>query len=186
MIALLDACTLYPPALRDLFMWLATARVYQPRWTDAIHTEWIRSVLAKRSDVTLAQLERTRHLMDQVDPESLVTGYEHRIPDLRLPDADDRHVLAAAIEAQAAVVVTFNLSDFPSSALAPHGIAAIHPDAFLCQLMDMEEEMVLIGIRRHRASLRKPPKTVEEYLSTLHTNGLTRFVALLEGQKEAL
>ena len=167
-------------------MWLATARAYQPRWTDAIHTEWIRSVLAKRDDVTREQLERTRHLMNQVDPESLVSGYESHIPHLTLPDTDDRHVLAAAITAQAPIIVTFNLSDFPASALAPHGIVALHPDTFLCQLMDAEEEMVLIGVGRHRASLRRPSKTVEEYLSTLQTNGLPRFVTLLEAQKEAI
>ena len=186
MIAILDACTLYPPSVRDLFMWLATARAYKPRWTETIHTEWIRSVLANRPDVTLEQLERTRLLMDQVDPESLVSGYERYIPDLTLPDADDRHVLAAAITVQAMMIVTFNLSDFPASALAPYGVMAFHPDLFLCQLMDTEEERVLTGVGRHRDSLRRPPKTVEEYLFTLQTNGLPRFVALLEAWKEVI
>ncbi|GEM_PF-5262619 len=68
MIALLDACTLYPLALRDLLMWLATARAYQPCWTDAIHTEWIRSVLANRRDVTPDQLERSLLLMKPFRP----------------------------------------------------------------------------------------------------------------------
>jgi len=186
MIALLDACTLYPPALRDLLMWLATARAYQPRWTEAIHAEWIRSVLANRNDVSPEQLERTRQLMDKVDPECLVTGYERHISSLTLPDADDRHVLAAAIEAQAPVIVTFNLSDFPSSVLASYGIIALHPDAFLCQRMDGEAESVVVGVRRHRASLRRPPKTREDYLATLQTNGLTQFVALLTAQEEEI
>lgn len=180
MIALLDACTLYPPALRDLLMWLATARAYQPRWSEEIHAEWMRNVLANRSDVSSEQLERTRQLMDGIDPECLVTEYERHIPMLSLPDADDRHVLAAAIEAQAAVIVTYNLSDFPTTALASYGITALHPDAFLCQLMDEEEESVQRGVKRHRASLRRPPKTVEEYLSTLQTNGLTRFAERLK------
>ncbi|MCX6379525.1 MAG: hypothetical protein NT023_08625 [Armatimonadetes bacterium] len=72
MIALLDACVLYPPALRDLFMWLATSRAYQPRWTEEIHAEWIRNVLEDRHEVTREQLERTRRLMNQVDMESVV------------------------------------------------------------------------------------------------------------------
>ena len=33
---------------------------------------------------------------------SLVEGYQQLIPSLTLPDADDRHVLAAAIKANAA------------------------------------------------------------------------------------
>ena len=186
MIALLDACVLYPPALRDVLMWLATARAYRPRWSEMIHTEWMRSVLANRSDVTREQLERARRLMDQVDAESLVSGYEGRIDALILPDANDRHVLAAAIQAQASVIVTFNLSDFPKTILAPYGIEALSPDTFLCRLLDTDEEQVLVGVRRHRASLRRPAKTVEEYLSTLQSNGLSQFVAFLRQWEEDL
>jgi 23S rRNA C2498 (ribose-2'-O)-methylase RlmM len=48
-VAVLDACVLYPPALRDLFMWLAVDMVYQPRWTNQIHDEWIRNVKKESS-----------------------------------------------------------------------------------------------------------------------------------------
>ena len=101
MIALLDACVIYPPSLRDVLMWLAVVMAYEPRWTEEIHAEWKRNVLADCPDVTPARLERTRTLMDQVNPKCLVSGYEARIPDLTLPDENDRHVLAAAIEAGA-------------------------------------------------------------------------------------
>ena len=128
MIAVLDACVLYPPAVRDILMWLAVVGVYEPRWTDDIHEEWMRSVLSDRPDLTREQLERTRHLMDEVHPLCLVTGYESRIPGLVLPDENDRHVLAAAIRAGAEVIVTFNLSDFPPATLARLDIVAQHPD----------------------------------------------------------
>ena len=186
MIALLDACVLYPPSLRDLLMWLSTAHAYRPRWTAMIHEEWMRSFLADRKGVTREQLERTRLLMNGVDPESLVTGYEKRIPALTLPDAGDRHVLAAAIQANASVIVTFNLSDFPQTALFPYGMEALHPDVFLCQLLDEEEEPLLIGVRRHRASLHRPPKTVEDYLSTLQANRLAQFVTRLRAFKSEI
>jgi hypothetical protein len=45
-------------------------------------------------------------------------------PTLTLPDADDRHVLAAAIRAEADVIVTFNLGDFPAETLKRYGIEA--------------------------------------------------------------
>ena len=153
-------------------MWLATAHAYRPRWSEVIHTEWMRSVLANRGDVTREGLERTRLLMDRVDPECLVTEYEALIPTLSLPDADDRHVLAAAIRAKAPVIVTFNLSDFPETVLSPYGIVALHPDVFLCQLMDEEEERFLVGVQRHRASLHRPPQTETEYLLALKRNRL--------------
>src|SRR4051794_17016639 len=100
-------------------MSLAAEGTYEPRWTEEIHAEWMRNVLEDRPDVNPEQLERTRRLMDQVHAKCLVVGYEARIPDLRLPDQNDRHVLAAAIESGGTVIVTFNLSDFPRAVLRP-------------------------------------------------------------------
>jgi len=42
-----------------------------------------------------AKLKARQHVM-----EALVEGYEQRIETLALPDPDDRHVLAAAIESR--------------------------------------------------------------------------------------
>src|SRR5580700_413996 len=110
--AILDACVLYPAPLRDFFMRLAV-KLYQPKWTDTIHEEWIESILANRPDLTRAQLTRTRELMNQHGGACIVSGYESLISNLELPDPNDRHVLAAAIAAPARIIVTFNLSDFP-------------------------------------------------------------------------
>ena len=55
---------LYPAPIRDVLMHLALADIYHARWTNAIHDEWIRSVLKNRPDLTRAQLERTRDLMN--------------------------------------------------------------------------------------------------------------------------
>lgn len=178
--AVLDACVLYPPSLRDLLMWLAMVDVYEPRFTEEIHTKWIRNVLADNSDVTPAQLDRTRRLMNQSVPNCLVSGYETRIPGLKLPDADDRHVLAAAIEAQAQIIVTFNLTDFPNVALRAQGVRAVHPDVFLAGLFDEQRELFLRGLRDHRASLRNPPKTAVDYVRTLRATGLERLAALVD------
>jgi len=179
-IAVLDACVLYPPALRDLFMWLAVDMVYQPRWTNQIHDEWMRNVKANRPEIPPAQLERTRKLMDRINEECLVSGYEPLIPTLSLPDVDDRHVLAAAIEAKASVIVTFNLSDFPAVALKTFGIRASHPDNYLCDLFDAEPEMFLHSVQRHRTSLKNPPKAPADYADTLRTNGLKKLAVRIE------
>jgi predicted nucleic acid-binding protein len=60
-----------------------------------------------------------------------VSGFERLIPAVRLPDPDDLHVLAAAVNARADLVVTVNLKDFATAVLAPHGIVAMHPGAFV-------------------------------------------------------
>jgi hypothetical protein len=78
-------------------MHLALADLFRAKWTDEIHDERTRSVLENRPDPTREQLERTRELMNGHVRDCLVIGYEVLIPELTLPDPDDRHVLAAAI-----------------------------------------------------------------------------------------
>ena len=96
LIALLDANVLYPAELRSFLMYLAVPGVYRAKWSKDIHEEWMSNLLLNRPDLTRAQLERTRDLMDKNAPDALVTGYEDLIPSLSLPDEGDRHVLAAA------------------------------------------------------------------------------------------
>jgi hypothetical protein len=79
-IALLDANVLFPPCLRDLLMWLAVVLAYKPRWTEEIPAEWMRNVLQDRPEVTPAQLERTRRLMEQVDPRCLSRATKPAFP----------------------------------------------------------------------------------------------------------
>lgn len=184
MIAVLDACVIYPPALRDVLMWLAVVGAFEPRWSEEIHSEWMRNVLENRPDVSPQQLERTRRLMDNVHPRCLVSGHEARIQELLLPDENDRHVLAAAIEANATILVTSNLSDFPRTALDPHGIRALPPDAFLEVLFTENPARFLEGLRRHRASLRNPPKTAVDYLDSLALQGLRRISLRLQAHTE--
>lgn len=166
-----DACVLYPAPMRDFLIRLAMAGLFAAKWTDRIHDEWTRNLLAQRPDLADA-LERTRSLMDQAVPDCLVEGYEPLIEGLSLPDPNDRHVLAAAIRAGAQSIVTINLKDFPASSLAPYGIEAVHPDTFVEQQLDLHEGAVVTTAKRHRAALRKPPKSVDEYLETLAAQGL--------------
>ena len=108
-----------------------------------------------------------------------MTGYESLIESIELPDPDDRHVLAAAIRCGASVIVTLNLSDFPGHVLANFRIEAQHPDDFVLALLDAFPAFVLEAARTHRASLKNPPKTQEEYLAELNAQGLEKSVSLL-------
>src|SRR5437016_6183223 len=95
--AIYDANILYPAPLRDLFIRLAQAGLVQAKWTEQIHDEWFRNVVADNPRVSPERLERTRRLMNEAIRDCLVEGYEALIPGLTLPDPDDRHVLAAAL-----------------------------------------------------------------------------------------
>ncbi len=63
--AVLDACVLYPASLRDLFLRLAAEQTFQPKWTDQIHDEWMRNLMADRPELKPEQLQRTRDLMNK-------------------------------------------------------------------------------------------------------------------------
>jgi hypothetical protein len=126
-----DACVLYPAPLRVLLMRLALTDLYQARWSDESHDEWITAVLRNRPDLSRQQLERTRSLMNAHVRDALVDGHQPLIPALQLPDPDDRHGLAAAIRCGADLIITFNLDDVPEHTLASHGLGACHPDLFL-------------------------------------------------------
>jgi hypothetical protein len=183
---LFDACVLYPAPLRDLLLNLAMTELFRARWSDAIHEEWISNLLRNRTDLTASALARTRALMNAAVPDCLVRGYEPLIAGLSLPDANDRHVLAAAIVAKAGAIVTFNLKDFPADALEPYGIEAQHPDDFIRHLLDLAPCSVCNAIHQYRIRLKRPSKTVEDYLDTLAQQSLPQTVAELHHMAELL
>jgi predicted nucleic acid-binding protein len=179
LVAVLDANVLYPASLRDFLLRLAGLRIYTPKWTDQIHEEWTRNLLAQRTDLPPAQISRTRRLMDVAFPNALVTDYEPLIPQLN-NDPKDRHVLAAGIQSQAQYIVTFNLKDFKPADLAIHNIQAIHPDDFALELYEKYSAEVVGMIQRHRAELTRPPKTAQQYLDTLQNIPLSKTTAALQ------
>lgn len=135
LVAVYDACVLYPAPLRDLLLQLATTGTFQAKWSGKIHDEWMRNVLKNRSDFTIGQLRRTRELMDRTADDALVQGYEPLIGMVhRGVEPKDRHIVAAAIRSHARLIVTFNLADFPPEALKAHNMEAQHPDEFLIHL----------------------------------------------------
>ncbi|MGD0665131.1 MAG: PIN domain-containing protein [Rhabdochlamydiaceae bacterium] len=177
---LFDACVLYPAPVRDLIIELAIADLYRAKWSNRIHDEWISSLLNNRPDLNREKLEKTRHLINTSVEDCLVEGYESLAETLHLPDVDDRHVLAAAIKAQAQIIVTYNLKDFPSKILETFGIEAQHPDDFFLNQSGLQQGLFLAAIKRVRQSLKKPPKTPEEYLDVLRRHSLAKTAELLE------
>lgn len=185
-VAVFDACVLYPAPLRDLLVRLSLTGLFRARWTGRIHDEWITALLQKRPDLDRHQLERTRFLMDSAVPDCLVTDYEGIEAGLVLPDPDDRHVLAAAIKCGAGTIVTYNLKDFPESALAPFGLTAQHPDEFLVHACDLDLVSVCTAVRLARAALRHPPMEAVALLDLYQDQGLATTVATLRPHIDTL
>lgn len=99
-------------------------------------------------------------------PEASVTGYEQLVGSMT-NHPKDRHVLAAAVVANASLIVTSNLKDFPPSALEPFGIDAIHPDNFLLDLRDLYPEATWAAIYAMLAANARPPKSPGELAKLL-------------------
>ncbi|HUP81519.1 MAG TPA: PIN domain-containing protein [Pirellula sp.] len=182
----LDACVLYPAPLRDLLLSIATAGIYRAKWSQQIHDEWTRNLLANRPDLDPMRLKATCTRMNTSVPDSLVTGYEDLIKSLQLDDPDDRHVLAVAIRTDADVIVTFNQKDFDEHELNKYGVYTEHPDEVVHNMINTHTPKLLSAVREMRIRLRKPAKTVQEYLDTLYSQGLPQTVSKLAEYGDAI
>jgi predicted nucleic acid-binding protein len=165
--------------MTDLVLSLGEAGLYRPRWTLEIHEEWIRNVLEDQPQRTREQLERRCAFMDQAIGHDLIENYERHVDSLSLPDPDDRHVLAAAIEAGAEILLTYNLRDFPKSVVATYGITVVHPDEFLGWLMAEKSETVLSVIEEMRVKRKRPELSQTQLLEKLARLSIPRFVGML-------
>ena len=147
--------------------------LYKPKWTGRIHEEWTRNLLANRPDLTAAQLVRTVDAMNRAFPDAMVEEDEALQQTIYLPDEDDRHVVAGAIGGDASVILTINLKDFPAAQLQPFHLAALHPDAFIKNLVEFYAADALQAFTNQVANLKNPPRFPLEVLQTLGKNGLT-------------
>jgi len=85
-----------------------------------------------------------------------------------------------------AILLTFNLDDFPKAALELYGIEAVPPEQLALQLIQSHPAHVLQAVKDHRLSLSRPPKTVDQYLATLEKQKLPKTVAFLREHKGEL
>lgn len=185
-VAVLDASVLFSIRATNLILEIATHHLFQPRWTDDIHAEWTRNLVAKSPSVDPARIAKRRRDMELYFPNARITGHDLLTVTPSLPDPDDNHVLAAAITARADAIVTYNLRHFPADQLAPYGIEPIHPDAFLLAQLGLDPVAVVTAARTVRARLHAPPQSPDDFLSALVRAKLPRMAFELAQHKDKL
>lgn len=176
----IDACVLYPAPIRDVLLSMASVGLLKPKWSNTIQDEWTRNLLINRTDLTKQQLNTTIEAMNLAFPDANVENFEELIPSLRLPDENDRHVLACAIKCKADVITTLNLKDFPSKTIGKYDIQIQHPDELMCNLIDINEKLVCKAFEAMVNRLKSPPRTKSEVAFTLDKCGLTKSTKRIE------
>lgn len=181
-VAVIDANVLYRSTVRDLLIRLAISGLIQAKWSDRILDETFHNLVKNRPDLDPAKLARTRMLMNKAVRDVLVDGYEAIEATLTLPDVDDKHVLAAAIKANADIIITDNVSDFPTETLSSWGIVARTADRFISDLIGSNRDAVETALRQIAEAHASPPTTFEGVIDRLEAEGLKRATALLRRQ----
>ncbi|WP_018654322.1 PIN domain-containing protein [Actinomadura flavalba] len=178
-VVIYDANVLYGNEVRDLLVRLSLSGLVQARWTNEILDEMERNLLANRPDISVDKMSLLRERMNSAVPGALVEGYEGLIKALELPDADDRHVLAAAVKAGAQVIVTSNLRDFPADRLTDFCVRVQSPDDFVLDQLDLDNGIVRDCVHQIANSRLRPPKTFAAVLDALERAGLVESAAAL-------
>jgi predicted nucleic acid-binding protein len=171
--AFLDTCTVYGSVLNDLILWLAEGGAFRPLWSAGVMKELQENLVEDGVDASLAE-KRVRQ-MRAFFPDAMVDGYETLIDSMTCHPRD-RHVLAAAVRANAEVLVTFNLKDFPDDCVAGYEIDVVHPDDFLLDQLDLYPSLVMRSLRRLVELYQNPPVTMDDLLEMLTKAGVPHFV----------
>ncbi len=122
-------------------MGLADKKLFVPLWSDRILEEWARAAArlgAEQEIICRGEIAVLRANW----PEANIVAAPEIETGLYLPDANDVHVLAAAISSESPLIITANLKDFPQKYLSEFGLTAVHPDMFLCQLFGNSPDIV--------------------------------------------
>ncbi len=146
-----DANVLYARVLRDYLVYASDEGAISIRWSAEILDEVVEHLVANRPTFTTESGARLVSLLNAAFPYAqveLTKSAQRRVRRLLLPDEDDRHVLVAAVAADAGILCTDNIKHFPSQVMAEVGIEAMTADALLAHLVrEFPTEMLAAHLR---------------------------------------
>lgn len=172
-VVVLDSNALFPFRKRDILLRFSHAGLFRARWTEQILDEWVSHLLELKPQFE-SSVRSQEEAMREHFADALVTGHIPLIEGLDLPDPDDRHVLAAAIQCGAQHIVTENIADFPSETLDEFQIEAINVDEFLSRTFDLYPVEALEVLKNLRAHYKNPAFTAPEFILDLTAKGLPK------------
>lgn len=158
-VAVYDATCLFSKHGRYLLLGFAVHGVVIARWSRRLLEETAAGLARQLRGDALEDLGRWIKTETDLVRDGLVEGYARWLDHVELPDADDRHIVAAAIECGARTIVTGNLRDFPPDQLLPFGIQGMDADDFALACIEANPAVAELVVSGH-------PKP-EEFLQRL-------------------
>ncbi|HEX3996252.1 MAG TPA: hypothetical protein VHX39_34210 [Acetobacteraceae bacterium] len=193
-LAVLDAPVLVRGVLTMVLLHFAEAGAFDPVWSDQIHADWVRELQRLRPDMPAERLRHRRVEMDRAFPVANVIAsrdmQDEVLAHCTTPaERRSSHVLATALSARAAVIVTdmsFCLREVMSKLW--HDTAVLSPDDWCLELLDRHEAAVLEGSRSHCAGLVPGGGSVDSWLDLLRAPqvGLTATAGRLAALRDQL
>ena len=174
-IVVLDTCSFLRPTLCDVLLCAAEYALFRPIWTK----ETLDQVSDRLVDRFGIAPERAAYVINQhqsMFPEAEIAGYETLIPVMTNDDVH-RPLLAAAVLAKAQVIVTARPERFPRNSCANYNIEALSPDDFLCDLLDVDYDRMLVVLSTLSTRRTLPAKTIDQLLAALESSGCPMFAA---------
>lgn len=150
----IDANVLVQAPVRDTLLRLAEGPAqYRPLWSADIMAE-VRRTLQGKFRIAPERIAHLESNLREYFSDAWIEGFESSIQAMT-NDEKDRHVLAAAVHADARLIVTYNIRHFPLSSTRPWGVTAVGPSAFLKELYEADRRLVLEVLREQASDLKR-------------------------------
>jgi predicted nucleic acid-binding protein len=164
-VVLADANILFSRTLRDYFLYAADGGAIEIRWSQQILDEMSRN-LREAMGFSADQTDRLERLMNDYMEHALVevtAEAEAEVADVVM-DAKDRHVLAAAISAEADILLTDNTPHFPMAWMDERGLELIGAGDLLIRLAESMPNKIRSA---HAMTLKYTTKSEDAVFATL-------------------
>ncbi len=129
MLVFLDSCVILSRLPRELMLLAARQGAFELAYSQSVENESMHVASRKGMEQDIAAAFVDLRLLAKKLPSAA------DLPGFWLPDENDRHVGLSAIAANAQIIATENLRDFPKTAFEPFGIVVQNPDQILTQAL---------------------------------------------------
>jgi len=166
-VVLADANILVSRTLRDYFLYSADNGALEIRWSGQILAEMSRN-LESKFGLDRAATMRLASLMNDYKEDALVAVTPEDLAAVAHVSMDDRdrHVLAAALAADADILLTDNVRHFPRDWMAEHDVELLSSAELLLRIAEQFPDPLRAT---HAATVRLSPKSESAILATLES-----------------